>query len=92
MTVSRGLTYCEQFIPEMIRLHRLGHFPLEKLCTFYPIHDFEKAISDVREGKVCRAMLQTPLTARLRTSTDYKTRSPVGLVREGLREAVGTHT
>ena len=63
----------------MIKLHRSGHFPLEKLCTFYPISDFEKAISDVREGKVCGPRY-IHMTKRLSTVADYKTRSPVGLV------------
>lgn len=36
----------------MIEMHKSGNFPLERLCTFYDISDFETAISDVQAGKV----------------------------------------
>lgn len=36
----------------MIELHRSGHFPLEDLCTYYDVHDFEKAMDDVLKGNV----------------------------------------
>lgn len=41
-----------QFIPRMIQMHRAGHFPIEKLCTFYNVKDFEQAIADMRAAKV----------------------------------------
>jgi Zn-dependent alcohol dehydrogenase len=52
----------EQFIVEMMELHRSGNFPLEKLITFYDIVDFEKAISDVKNGKVGRLLAHSEIS------------------------------
>lgn len=42
----------KQFIPELIKLHREGNFPIDKLCKVYSVKDFEQAVSDLRTGKV----------------------------------------
>lgn len=41
-----------QFIPELMELHRKGHFPIERLCKVYPIEKLESALSDLKSGSV----------------------------------------
>lgn len=33
-------------------LHRSGHFPVERLCKFYPIENLEAALTDLKSGNV----------------------------------------
>ncbi|KAF9891712.1 hypothetical protein FE257_003724 [Aspergillus nanangensis] len=56
--ICQGDSIAKQFIPEMTKLHRSGHFPLQKLCTFYGIDEFEQAIADVNAGKIVKPILR----------------------------------
>ncbi|KAH8892174.1 NAD(P)-binding protein [Thozetella sp. PMI_491] len=56
--ICQGDSVAKKFIPEMMELHRSGHFPLERLCNFYDVKDYEKAILDVSEGKVIKPILR----------------------------------
>lgn len=42
-----------QFLPELIDLHLKGRFPVDKICRVYSAKDFDKAVHDLHEGKVC---------------------------------------
>lgn len=53
-----GSAYPRDFIPQMIRMHREGHFPLEKLCKTYPAEEIDKAMQDLRTGKVVKPVLK----------------------------------
>lgn len=47
-----------QFIPELIELHRKGRFPVDKLCKVYSIKDFDQAVKDMHDGKVVKPIIK----------------------------------
>ena len=53
-----GDTNPEEFLPKLIELHRLGRFPLEKLVTFYPFKDINRAIEDSLIGKCIKPIVR----------------------------------
>jgi aryl-alcohol dehydrogenase len=53
-----GDTNPEEFLPKLIELHALGRFPLEKLITFYPFKDINRAIEDSLNGKCVKPILR----------------------------------
>ncbi|MFE3518221.1 alcohol dehydrogenase catalytic domain-containing protein [Streptomyces sp. NPDC059166] len=44
-------------IPELVRRHRRGLLPLERLVTTYPLADFDRAVTDQRAGRVLKPVL-----------------------------------
>ncbi|KAJ4328804.1 hypothetical protein N0V84_000814 [Fusarium piperis] len=56
--VVEGGSHPQKFVPELMALHRQGHFPVEKLCTVYSVKDFEKALADMRGGKVVKPIIR----------------------------------
>ncbi len=46
-----------EFIPQMIEWYRDGKFPLEKLVTFMPVKDFQKALQGVETGDIIKPVL-----------------------------------
>jgi aryl-alcohol dehydrogenase len=53
-----GDTNPEEFLPKLIELHALGRFPLERLVTFYPFKDINRAIEDSLSGKCVKPILR----------------------------------
>jgi aryl-alcohol dehydrogenase len=53
-----GDTNPEEFLPKLIELHQLGRFPLEKLVTFYPFKDINRAIEDSLIGKCIKPIVR----------------------------------
>lgn len=53
-----------KFIPQLMELHRQGHFPVDKLCKIYSVKDFDTAMSDLRQGKVS-FLLSEPVSLNL---------------------------
>jgi aryl-alcohol dehydrogenase len=47
----------EEFLPKLIELQALGRFPLEKLVTFYPFKDINRAIEDSLSGECVKPVL-----------------------------------
>jgi aryl-alcohol dehydrogenase len=47
----------EEFLPKLIELQALGRFPLEKLITFYPFKDINRAIEDSLAGECVKPVL-----------------------------------
>ncbi|KAF4428780.1 C2H2 transcription factor [Fusarium acutatum] len=45
-------------IPQLIEMHAKGHLPLEKLIAYYDIKDYEKAMDDMKSGKVIKPVLK----------------------------------
>ncbi|KAH7194511.1 hypothetical protein DER44DRAFT_844232 [Fusarium oxysporum] len=45
-------------IPELIDMHAKGLLPLEKLIAYYDIKDYEKAMADMKSGKVIKPVLK----------------------------------
>ncbi|OIW30444.1 NAD(P)-binding protein [Coniochaeta ligniaria NRRL 30616] len=56
--ICQGDSVADKFIPEMMEMHRSGSFPLEKLCKFYDVEDYEQVLRDISEGKVLKAILK----------------------------------
>jgi aryl-alcohol dehydrogenase len=46
------------FIPRLIELYRQGRFPFDRMITFYPLREINKAVSDIEEGRVIKAILR----------------------------------
>ncbi|CAH0055084.1 unnamed protein product [Clonostachys solani] len=55
--VVEGGSNPQKFIPQLMELHRQGHFPVDRLCKVYPVKDFETALSDMRSGKVVKPII-----------------------------------
>jgi aryl-alcohol dehydrogenase len=53
-----GDTNPEEFLPKLIELQALGRFPLEKLVTFYPFKDINRAIEDSLSGRCVKPILR----------------------------------
>ncbi|KAL9564863.1 hypothetical protein ACKAV7_011315 [Fusarium commune] len=45
-------------IPELIEMHAEGLLPLERLIAYYDIKDYEKAMADMKTGKVIKPVLK----------------------------------
>lgn len=48
----------DEFIPKMIELYKEGKLPFDKLLTFYPLEDINKAVADMNEGRILKAVLK----------------------------------
>jgi len=46
-----------EYIPKMIQWYRDGKLPIDKLIKFYPVEDFERAISDMNSGVTVKPVL-----------------------------------
>lgn len=55
--VLEGGSHPQKFIPQLMELHRQGHFPVDKLCKIYSVKDFETALNDLRQGKVVKPVI-----------------------------------
>jgi Zn-dependent alcohol dehydrogenases, class III len=47
-----------QFIPFLMEAHRKGQFPMDEFIAYYDFKDYEKAIEDMKSGKVIKAVLK----------------------------------
>jgi aryl-alcohol dehydrogenase len=48
----------DQFIPKLISLYKKGQLPFDRMITFYPFDDIEKAVEDMEKGRVIKPVLQ----------------------------------
>jgi aryl-alcohol dehydrogenase len=46
------------FIPRLIELYSQGRLPFDRLITFYPFNDINKAVEDMEEGRVIKPVLR----------------------------------
>ncbi|HEY1720661.1 MAG TPA: NAD(P)-dependent alcohol dehydrogenase [Magnetospirillaceae bacterium] len=53
-----GDTNAEEFLPKLIELYQLGRFPIDKLVTFYPFKDINRAIEDSLSGRAVKPILR----------------------------------
>lgn len=44
-------------IPELVRRHRAGRLPLDRLVATYPLNEFDRAVADQRSGLVVKPVL-----------------------------------
>ena len=48
----------DQFIPKLIELYKQGKMPFDRMITFYPFDDIEKAVEDMEKGKIIKPILK----------------------------------
>ena len=49
----------QEFIPQMLELHREGKFPYERLVTTFPFEEIPRALGAAERGEVIKAVLVT---------------------------------
>lgn len=47
-----------QLIGFLMEQHAKGNYPIEELVTTYDVKDFDKAITDTKEGRALKAVLK----------------------------------
>jgi aryl-alcohol dehydrogenase len=55
--VIEGGSVSDLFIPILAELFRQGRFPIDKLVTFYPLNEINKAVKESEDGLVVKAVL-----------------------------------
>jgi len=48
----------ELFIPKLIELHGQGRFPFDRMITFYPFEEINRAVEDMEKGRVMKPVLR----------------------------------
>lgn len=56
--IVEGDSVPEIFIPQLIELYRQGRFPFDRMITFYPFDQINKAVEDSENGKALKAVLR----------------------------------
>ena len=56
--VVEGDSIPDLFIPQLIELYRQGRFPFDRMITFYPFDQINKAVEDSEKGKALKAVLR----------------------------------
>jgi aryl-alcohol dehydrogenase len=46
------------FIPALVELHARGRFPVERLLSFYPLHEINRAAAEAEDGVVVKPVLR----------------------------------
>jgi aryl-alcohol dehydrogenase len=56
--IVEGDSIPDIFIPQLIELYKLGRFPFDRMITFYPFDQINKAAEDSEKGKTLKAVLR----------------------------------
>jgi aryl-alcohol dehydrogenase len=56
--IIEGDAIPDLFIPQLIELYRQGRFPFDRLITFYPFQEINKAVEDMEKGRVIKPVLK----------------------------------
>jgi aryl-alcohol dehydrogenase len=56
--IIAGDSVPDLFIPILIELYLQGRFPFDRLITFYPFDEINKAVGDMERGKVVKPVLR----------------------------------
>jgi aryl-alcohol dehydrogenase len=48
----------ELFIPRLIELHRQGRFPFDRMISYYPFDEINRAVEDMEKGRVMKPVLR----------------------------------
>jgi aryl-alcohol dehydrogenase len=56
--IIEGDAVPDKFIPKLIALYKEGRFPFDRLITFYPFSEIEKAVEDMEKGLVIKPVLR----------------------------------
>ena len=58
--VIQGDSDPQVFIPQLLDYYRKGLFPFDKLLSFYPLAEINRAVADMTAGQVIKPVLQMP--------------------------------
>jgi aryl-alcohol dehydrogenase len=53
-----GDAVADLFIPKLIELYSQGRFPFDKMITFYPFEEINRAVEDMEKGLVVKPVLR----------------------------------
>ena len=56
--IIEGDAIPDLFIPKLIELYKQGRFPYDKIITFYPFEEINKAVEDMEQGRVIKPVLK----------------------------------
>jgi aryl-alcohol dehydrogenase len=56
--IIEGDAIPDLFIPRLIELHRRGRLPFDRMITFYPFHQINKAVEDMEHRRVIKPVLR----------------------------------
>jgi aryl-alcohol dehydrogenase len=56
--IIEGDAIPDLFIPRLIELYSQGRFPFDRLITFYPFDEINKAVEDMEKGRVIKPILR----------------------------------
>ena len=56
--IIEGDAIPDLFIPKLIQLYGQGRFPFDRLITFYPFDEINKAVEDMEKGRVVKPVLR----------------------------------
>jgi aryl-alcohol dehydrogenase len=56
--VLAGDSVSDLFIPRLLNLYQQGRFPFDKMITYYPFEEINKAVEDMLKGKVIKPVLK----------------------------------
>ncbi len=58
MGILGGDAIADLFIPRLIELNRQGRFPYDRMITYYPFDEINKAVEDMAAGRVMKPVLR----------------------------------
>lgn len=58
--VIQGDSHPQEFIPKLVDFLMLGRLPIERMITFYPLADINRAVADAAGGTTIKAVLRMP--------------------------------
>jgi aryl-alcohol dehydrogenase len=56
--IIEGDAVPDLFIPKLLDLYSQGRFPFDRLITFYPFEDINKAVEDMEKGRIIKPVLR----------------------------------
>ncbi len=56
--VVEGCCVPQLFIPKLLELYRRGRFPFDRLVTYYPFEEINRAFADTKAGRAVKAVLR----------------------------------
>jgi len=56
--IIEGDAVPDQFIPKLIELYKQGKFPFDRMITYYPFDEINKAVEDMEKGLVIKPVLR----------------------------------
>ena len=56
--IIEGDAIPDLFIPRLIKLYKQGRFPFDRMITFYPFDDINRAVEDMEKGLVIKPVLR----------------------------------